>query len=143
MKRALVLAALVLVAASPAPKRGALPAGFVRLAAVAPSIIQEIRYAGAHNFVGRPIRGYDAPSCILTQRAARALAAAQQELEEAGLTLYVYDCYRPQRAVDDFVAWSKVASDQRMKDEFYPRVDKARLFALGYLTARSGHSRGS
>jgi D-alanyl-D-alanine dipeptidase len=30
-----------------------------------------------------------------------------------------------------------------MKPEFYPRVDKSRLFADGYIAERSGHSRGS
>jgi D-alanyl-D-alanine dipeptidase len=30
-----------------------------------------------------------------------------------------------------------------MKAEFYPRTDKRKLFALGYLAARSAHSRGS
>ena len=30
-----------------------------------------------------------------------------------------------------------------MKREFYPRVDKARVFDLGYVARRSGHSRGS
>ena len=30
-----------------------------------------------------------------------------------------------------------------MKAEFYPRTDKAQLFALGYLARRSPHARGS
>lgn len=30
-----------------------------------------------------------------------------------------------------------------MKNEFYPQVEKNRLFEEGYLAARSGHSRGS
>ena len=40
-------------------------------------------------------------------------------------------------------AWAKDLDDQRMKGEFYPRVEKSRLFEDGYIAAKSGHSRGS
>ncbi len=116
---------------------------FVRLREVDPSILQDIRYAGAHNFVGRPIRGYMAPECVLTREAAHALADAQADVKAYGLSLKVYDCYRPQRAVDDFVAWAKDPADLKMKKEFYPAVDKSELFKDGYIAAKSGHSRGS
>ena len=118
------------------------PAGFVALEDVDPTILQDMRYATAYNFVGRRIDGYRDPVCILHRRAARALRRAQTELQEQGYTLKVYDCYRPQRAVDHFVRWSE-NDNQRMKREFYPRVDKARVFDLGYVARRSGHSRGS
>jgi zinc D-Ala-D-Ala dipeptidase len=72
-----------------------------------------------------------------------ALAKVQDAVVAQGYTLKVYDCYRPQRAVDDFVHWAKRLHDQRMKREFYPRVDKSRLFADGYIAEKSGHSRGS
>ena len=144
MTRAAALAALALCcAATPPAPTAALPAGFVYLSSAAPSIVQDIRYAGPHNLVGRALRGYRAAACVLTRAAARALAAAQRELLEAGLTLRVYDCYRPQRAVDDLLAWSRDPYDQRMKAEYYPRVLKGRLFALGYLQAPSSSSRGS
>ena len=120
----------------------AAPAGFVALDDVDPTILQDMRYATAYNFVGRRIDGYRDPVCILHRRAARALRRAQTELKEQGYTLKVYDCYRPQRAVDHFVRWSE-NDNQRMKREFYPRVDKARVFDLGYVARRSGHSRGS
>lgn len=120
-----------------------LPAGFVRLSAVAPSILQDIRYAGGHNFVGRPIAGYDAAECILTERAATALAAVSYDLESEGLGLKVYDCYRSAGAVADFAAWANDPNRLEMQAEFYPRVDKVDLFDLGYVASRSGHSRGS
>lgn len=120
-----------------------LPEGFVRLSAVAPSIEQDIRYAGSHNFVGRPIAGYDAAECILTEQAATALAAVSRDLESEGLGLKVYDCYRPAGAVADFAAWANDPNRLEMQTEFYPRVDKADLFDLGYVASRSGHSRGS
>lgn len=119
-----------------------LPPGFVYLSDVAPSILQDIRYAGYHNFVGKPVDGYGAPACILTRQAADALAKVQAAFEDANLTLRVYDCYRPERAVAEFVAWQK-NPDLSTQAQFYPNVAKSQLFALGFLDARSAHSRGS
>ncbi|MDR3083145.1 MAG: M15 family metallopeptidase [Streptomyces sp.] len=141
------LAALLSVAsasataqAAPPPKA---PADFVALRSVDPTIVEEMRYFTPHNFVGERIDGYRQPLCILTRPAAEALHKAQTKLLRQGYTLKVYDCYRPQRAVDHFVRWAKDLDDQRMKDEFYPQVDKTRLFADGYIAEKSGHSRGS
>ncbi|MBP6218424.1 MAG: M15 family metallopeptidase [Oligoflexales bacterium] len=121
----------------------ALPGGFTRLVSVDASIIQEMRYAEEHNFIGKPIHGYEAGSCILTVPAAQALALVQAELRAFSLSLKVYDCYRPQRAVDHFVAWAKDLQDTKTKQEFYPMVEKDRLFLDGYIAEKSGHSRGS
>lgn len=119
------------------------PEDFVALRAVDPTIVQEMRYFTPHNFVGERIDGYEQPMCILTRPAAQALHRAQLTLLRKGYTLKVYDCYRPQRAVNHFVRWAKDLDDQAMKGEFYPNVDKTRLFADGYIAEKSGHSRGS
>ncbi len=123
------------------------PAGaadpFVDAARIVPGLTLDMRYAGADNFVGRPIAGYEAPRCLLTPQAARALAAVQASLAPEGLGLKVFDCYRPLRAVADFAAWARDPADTRMKSAYYPRVDKADLFRLGYIAERSSHSRGS
>lgn len=124
-------------------RAGDLPDGFVRLHRLAPDVTYDIRYAGSHNFVGRPVAGYAAPECILTTQAATALAAAARELAREGLGLKIYDCYRPAHAVADFVAWAKDLKAEAMKAEFYPRVPKSELFERGYIAERSGHSRGS
>jgi zinc D-Ala-D-Ala dipeptidase len=118
------------------------PEGFVDAAAVVPGLVVEMRYAGADNFVGRPIAGYERPLCLLTREAAAALAQVQQDLAARGLGLKVFDCYRPARAVAHFVRWAKDMGD-RARPDFYPRVDKRTLFRDGYIAARSGHSRGS
>src|ERR1700761_9175256 len=136
------LVLLVLLLPLPA-LAGALPKGFVYLRDVDPTIAQDIRYAGSHNFVGRPIKGYLAAECILTSSADNALKVVQGLLAQQKLSLIVWDCYRPQRAVDDFLQWSRDPAHVEMKAEFYPRTDKQKLFALGYLAARSEHSRGS
>src|SRR5262245_48492668 len=84
----------------------ALPTEFVYLRDIDPTIIQDMRYAGYHNFIGRPIKGYKHGECILTKEAAVGLAKIQQSLRQSSLSLKVYDCYRPTQAVDDFMAWS-------------------------------------
>lgn len=135
--------------ATPAPmpparlvRADSLPEHFAYLRDLAPSILQEMRYATAYNFVGAPIDGYEAAECILTARAGRALAAVQAEVARDGLTLKVYDCYRPQTAVNHFARWARGA-DETMKRAFYPEEPKGSLFARGYIAYRSGHSRGS
>lgn len=119
------------------------PPEVVALRDVDPTIVHEIRYTTSHNFVGERIDAYHAPLCLLTRPAAEALSRAQDVLRPQGLTLKVYDCYRPQGAVDHFVRWAEDLDDEQMKSEFYPRVEKDRLFADGYIAAKSGHSRAS
>ena len=118
-------------------------AGFVYLQELAPAIREEMRYAGNANFIGRPIAGYVAPRCVLSREAAAALVAVLKELQPRGLSLKVFDCYRPQRAVDDFATWSRDLGDQKMKADHYPNVPKSELFRRGYIDRKSGHSRGS
>jgi D-alanyl-D-alanine dipeptidase len=137
------LGLIIMLLAAPALAGSALPGGLVYLRDVDPTIVQDIRYAGSHNFVGRPIRGYLAAECILSTPAANALAAVQKILAGKNLSLIVWDCYRPKRAVADFQRWSRDPAHTEMKAEFYPRIDKQELFALGYLATRSAHSRGS
>lgn len=118
------------------------PADFVNLHEAVPTIHHDIRYWTRHNFIGRRIAGYEEPRCLLTEAAADRLARVQADVRSQGFTLKVYDCYRPQRAVNDFVSWSGTRY-QMMKEEFFPRVAKSRLFSDGYIARRSGHSRGS
>lgn len=118
------------------------PADIVNAADVVPGLVVEARYAGYYNFVGRPIDGYEAPVCLLTRQAAEALAEVQEALRPFGLGLKAFDCYRPARAVAEFVRWAD-DPDTRMKVEFYPELDKSELFAKGYIADKSSHSRGS
>jgi zinc D-Ala-D-Ala dipeptidase len=120
----------------------ALPAGFVRLHEVVPSIRQDIRYAGSFNFTGAVVPGYERAQCIVRQHVASALARAQARLLKEGFALKVYDCYRPVRAVRAFAVWSRSAGGNAMKSVFYPALDKASLFALGYIAPHSRHSLG-
>ena len=140
MRNALVLVLSLITASAWAGER---PDDFVNAVDVVPGLVVEARYAGYYNFVGRPIDGYEAPVCLLTRPAAKALARVQATLKPFGFGLKVFDCYRPARAVAEFVRWAKDLTDTRMKREFYPGLDKSELFPKGYIAEKSGHSRGS
>jgi len=140
IRPALTLVLLLLTA--PAAAREPLPAGFVYLRDVAPSIAQEIRYATPNNFTAAPLPGYGAGECVLRREAAEALARVQAELERQQLSLKIYDCYRPERAVRAMWRWAHDGARDGDK-RFYPNEDKLRLFSLGYIAAHSRHSTGT
>ncbi|MBQ1817812.1 MAG: M15 family metallopeptidase [Clostridia bacterium] len=119
------------------------PSGFVLLSDAVPSIIQEIRYFSTYNFIGDRIDGYEEPCALLTKEAARALKQVANELAVRGLRLKIFDAYRPVCAVKHFVLWGIEDTDVRMKQYFYPELQKQELFKLGYVAAKSSHSRGS
>lgn len=143
MLRAIILTLVLALTSPPARTEEAVPKNFVDAAAMAKGLIVDMRYYGAHNFVGERIDGYEQPRCMVTQQAGAALAAIQRDLAPRGLGLKVFDCYRPARAVAHFVRWARDLRDLRGKAEFYPAVDKRDLFKLGYIAEHSGHSRGS
>jgi D-alanyl-D-alanine dipeptidase len=138
-----VALALLLLSGQPVPAQAPLPSGFVDGAAVVDGLAVDMRYFGNNNFVGERIDGYEHARCVLSTQAAFALAAVQKNLAARGLGLKVFDCYRPQRAVAHFVRWAQKVDDVRRKSQFYPDVDKRDLFKDGYISERSGHSRGS
>lgn len=117
--------------------------GFVKLSEVVPDAILEIRYYSTYNFVGERIDGYENPVAYLTKEAAAALKEVSDELVKKGYRLKIYDAYRPQTAVNHFSRWAKAVKDTKMKEYFYPELDKSVLFEQGYIDYKSGHSRGS
>ncbi len=119
------------------------PSGFVVLADYVPAIVQEIRYYSSYNFIGERIDGYEEPCALLTAEAARALKAVSNELFVQGYRLKIFDAYRPACAVKQFVLWGIEDQDIRMKQYFYPELDKQELFEKGYIAGKSSHSRGS
>ncbi len=119
------------------------PNSFITVNEVIPSAVFDIRYYSKNNFIGVRVNGYEKPLCILTESAVLALTKVQQEISQQGYTLKIFDCYRPQQAVDHFVQWVKNLSDQKMKSKYYPSEDKSQLIEKGYIADQSGHSRGS
>jgi D-alanyl-D-alanine dipeptidase len=120
-----------------------LPAGFVYLRDLDPTIAQDIRYAGSDNFVGRPLPGYGAAECVLRRDVALALKQVQADFAAAGLGLKVYDCYRPTRAVRAMSQWASDGRSGVATKRFFPKLEKSTLFALGYIAMRSAHSTGT
>lgn len=118
-----------------------LPGGFVYLSDIDPTIIQDIRYATSNNFIGRPLRGYEAGACIVKREVGLRLKAVQQELAKRKLSLKMFDCYRPARASLDMVRWSRDIRDNG--NRFNPAIDKRDLFRLGYIASYSKHSTGA
>jgi zinc D-Ala-D-Ala dipeptidase len=125
-----------------AANAGEMPKDFVYLRDVDPTILQDMRYASADNFTGAKVPGYEAPECVLVRQAAEALKSVQTAVRAKGLTLKVYDCYRPARAVAAFVDWAKKPDDPHAKIVYYPNLAKGALFP-DYIATRSGHSRGA
>ncbi|MFV9876018.1 MAG: M15 family metallopeptidase [Rickettsiales endosymbiont of Dermacentor nuttalli] len=121
-----------------------LPHGFVYLDKVDPSIQVLLHYYSQDNFLGRRVKGYNVNRVIISREAAYALHNVQKELQKHNLSLLIYDAYRPQQAVNDFIAWSEeVENNNSNKKWFYPNLDKINLFNAGYIAKKSGHSRGS
>jgi len=134
---------LAIPALPQAAAQSSLPANFVYLRDVDPGIAQDIRYAGADNFVGRPLPGYEAAECILRRDVAAALKQVQADLSTASLALKVYDCYRPTRAVRAMAQWASASRDNGATKRFYPKLQKESLFGLGYISSQSKHSTGT
>ena len=120
-----------------------LPKGFSYVSEIDATIKKELKYATSNNFIGKPIDGYLKDSLIISTPAAKALKKIQTKLMLSGLSLKIFDAYRPQQAVDHFVRWAKVMNDTLMKQLYYPDVQKSELFTLGFIASKSGHTRGS
>ena len=116
---------------------------FVNISEEIPDLILEIRYFSSYNFVGDRIDGYHAPIALMTKESAAALKNASDNLVAKGYRLKIFDAYRPQTAVNHFIRWAEDVDDVRMKEYFYPDVDKSLLFELEFICAKSSHSRGS
>ena len=121
----------------------ALPGGFVYLRDIDPTIIQDIRYAGSNNFIGRPLKGYGAAECVVKREVGQRLKAIQAELATRKLSLKMLDCYRPARAVADMVAWSRNGRETAAERRYNPAFRKQDLFRLGYIANHSKHSTGA
>jgi D-alanyl-D-alanine dipeptidase len=121
----------------------AMPDSFVYLRDIDPSIIQDIRYAGSNNFVGRPLKGYGGADCVVKREVGLKLKAIQQELSKQNLSLKMFDCYRPARAVADMWAWARNGKESMADRRFNPAFPKAELFRLGYIATHSLHSTGA
>lgn len=146
MLKNFLLTALAILAVACAPKKVAPEmdtSDFVLVSEVVLDAILEIRYHSTFNFIGDRIPGYDEPIAVLTRQAADSLKAVSDDLRTQGYVLKIFDAYRPQCAVDYFMAWAEDTTDVRMKEYFYPELDKSILVPQEYVARRSSHTRGS
>jgi D-alanyl-D-alanine dipeptidase len=134
---------LAIIACSVPARAQTMPGGFVFLRDIDPTIIQDIRYAGSNNFIGRPLAGYGAAECVVKRDVGLALKTIQQELAPQKLSLKMLDCYRPVRAVHDMVVWAQNGKETPAERRYNPAFPKADLFRLGYIAGHSGHSTGA
>jgi D-alanyl-D-alanine dipeptidase len=117
-----------------------IPDNFVNVQEFIPSIQIDLVLATNYNFIGKIIDGYSENSkCYLTRQAAQSIKAVQDKLVPMGLSLKLYDCYRPKKALDDFEKWLKT-DDNSMKDIFFTDVEKKNMIMS---PQSSGHNRGS
>jgi D-alanyl-D-alanine dipeptidase len=107
-----------------------------------PGVRWDAKYATWDNFTGKPVEGYLANRIVGTRKLCAALDRARARAASIGLGLLLWDGYRPQRAVDSFLRWSKRPEDGRTKLRHYPNIDRPEMFEKGYVVTRSGHSRG-
>jgi D-alanyl-D-alanine dipeptidase len=117
--------------------------GFLFVDEVVPGIRWDAKYATWDNFTGKPVDGYLVNRILGTTALCAALESAHKKAASLGFGLVLWDGYRPQRAVDRFVRWSKEPDDGRTKPRHYPNIERADMFELGYVAVKSGHSRGS
>lgn len=102
----------------------------------------DIRYYSSNNFTGNRIDGYKAPVAYMTKEGLNALSIAAKDLRKQGYRILIWDTYRPQKAVDNFVRWINDPNDMGDK-AFYPDLKKSDLVKGGYIAEKSGHTRGS
>ncbi|NEP46309.1 MAG: M15 family metallopeptidase, partial [Okeania sp. SIO2H7] len=68
-------------------------ARLVDIKTINPNIVLDIRYATTNNFLEEQL--YPVAKCALRKEVAEQLSKVQIDLEEIGLGLKVFDCYRP------------------------------------------------
>ena len=115
---------------------------FVPIYTVIDDAAYDIRYYSSNNFTGNKINGYKAPVAYMTKEGANALKNAANDLRKQGYRLLIWDSYRPQKAVDNFVEWINNPCDEGDKS-FYPKLKKSDLLKGQYIMEKSGHTRGS
>ncbi|MBQ3640409.1 M15 family metallopeptidase [bacterium] len=115
---------------------------FAPVSTIIDDVAYDMRYYSSNNFTGSRINGYNAPVAYMTKESLKALAVAAEDLRKKGYRLLIWDTYRPQKAVDNFVEWINDSNNAGDKT-FYPNLKKSDLLKGNYIAEKSGHTRGS
>lgn len=117
---------------------------FISLLDVCPGIKIQADYSTIQNFTGQVVPGYKAQKAYMARSSAEALAVVQRVALERGLSLKVFDAYRPVKAVAFFQEWAKLPETRpEVKVIYYPKFTRMDLFEQGFIAKQSSHSRGS
>lgn len=117
--------------------------GFVFLDEQLRGVRWDAKYATWDNFTGKPVDGYEVNRIVGTCALAAALLAVKERAASQGYGLLLWDGYRPQRAVNCFINWSKQPEDSLTKQRYHPNIDRTAMITNGYVATKSSHSRGS
>jgi D-alanyl-D-alanine dipeptidase len=119
------LRAAALTAVPPAEAPDMLSPDLVELTALDSTILLDVRYATADNFMGE--RFYESARAFLQRPAAEALVRAHRRLEALGYGLMIFDAYRPW-----YVTWM-----------FWEATPDSQKVFVADPTAGSRHNRGA
>ena len=117
------------------------PDSIIDVEQLIPDAVFDLRYASSNNFTGKQVSGYEAAKCLLDQEATHALKKVQYSAKAKGLNLIIFDCYRPQRAVNDFIKWLDQSEQVQLKDRYHPNLSKSELLGP-YIAEKSEHTKG-
>ena len=84
-----------------------------------PDIQLDIRYASTNNFTGMILDGYQASVALLLPETVQALGRVQSKFKEIGLSLKIFDAYRPLRAEYHMMRWAINSGKEHLLTEGY------------------------
>ncbi|NLN97311.1 MAG: M15 family metallopeptidase [Eubacteriaceae bacterium] len=116
--------------------------GLVNLSERIPSLETDVRFYTGENFIGKPLPGYHAPVVWASAQCAEALQRVQHLLLAQGLSLRVYDGYRPQEAECAIRDWMEEPETMPEKAYYYPKLTKKQLMEKGFIKFPSVHRTG-
>ena len=120
------------------------PLDIINIHEIDPSIKVRLSYATEDNFTGLIIPGYKSINkAYLIREAALALSQIQKKLASFGLELFIFDAYRPQKAVNFFHHWGKDETAPGLKNKFFPNLTKQEIFDQEFIAKKSRHNRAS
>ena len=118
--------------------------GFVSLSEFCPGIKIQASYSSAQNFTGEIVAGYEAQKVYMAKGPAEVLCRVQKAALARGLSIKIFDGYRPMKAVSFFQEWAKrPETNPELKVLYYPTFSRIELFEKGFIAKQSSHSRGS
>src|SRR5690606_4580969 len=112
------------------------PIDIIDIHSIDPTIRVHLHYATEDNFTAMKIPGYLAHKAYLCEKAAYALNNLQTERKKEGLEIFIFDAYRPLKAVHFFHKWREL-DGVGAKEKYFPNLSKEDLFQEGFIAKRA------